>query len=69
LVSQDEVLVERFTRQVNESGNTGDWLYSSLSSLDDSLTLRAVPATLKLRDIYDRVFPPEQGLPASSELR
>jgi Uma2 family endonuclease len=54
LVSQDEVLVERYARQ-----QSGDWLYSSLSSLDDSLTLTAVPATLKLRDIYDRVFPPE----------
>jgi Uma2 family endonuclease len=52
LVSQDEILVERFARQPN-----GDWLYSSLTSRDDSLTLTSVPATLKLRDIYDRVFP------------
>jgi Uma2 family endonuclease len=55
LVSQDEVLVERFARQPS-----GDWLYSSLNSLDDSLTLLSVPATLKLRDIYDRVFPPAE---------
>jgi len=63
LVSQDEVLVERYARQPN-----GDWLYSSLSSLDDSLTLTAVPATLKLRDVYDRVFPPAEGAgsPAAS---
>lgn len=67
LVSQDEVLVERYLRQPSaESGGElrldggGDWLYSSLSSLDDSLTLTSVPATLKLRDVYDRVFPPEE---------
>jgi Uma2 family endonuclease len=53
LVSQDEVLVERFVRQ--DTG--GDWLYSSVNSLDDSLVLAAVPATLKLRDVYDGVFP------------
>jgi Uma2 family endonuclease len=53
LVSQDEVMVERFVRQ--HAG--GDWLYSAVSSLDDSLTLAAAPATLKLRDVYDGVFP------------
>jgi Uma2 family endonuclease len=63
LVSQDEILVERYARQAN-----GDWLYSSLNNLDDSLTLISVPAILNLRDIYDRVFPPaeEADLPASS---
>ncbi len=63
LVSQEEILVERYARQP-----PGDWLYSSLSSLDDALQLTSVPATLKLRDIYDRVFPPaeETGSPASS---
>jgi Uma2 family endonuclease len=63
LVSQDEVLVERYARQPN-----GDWMYSSLSSLDDSLKLTAVPAVLKLGDVYDRVFPAaeESGSPASS---
>jgi Uma2 family endonuclease len=53
LVSQDEVLVERFLRQ--DAG--GDWLYSSFTSLDDSLVLGSAPATLKLRDLYDGVFP------------
>ena len=74
LVSQDEILVERYARQPNaESGaglrlDGGDWLYSPLTSLDDSLTLTAVPATLQLRDVYDRVFPPaeEDGSPVSS---
>ena len=67
LVSQDEVLVERYAWQPNaESGGGlrldggGEWLYTSLDSLDDSLTLTAVPATLHLRDIYDRVFPPTE---------
>jgi Uma2 family endonuclease len=66
MVSQDEVLVERYARQPSaEPGGVprrdggANWLYSSLTSLDDSLTLTAVPATLKLRDIYDRVFPAE----------
>jgi Uma2 family endonuclease len=53
LVSQDEVLVERFVRQ--EAG--GDWLYSSANSLDDSVVLFAAPATLNLRDVYDGAFP------------
>jgi Uma2 family endonuclease len=73
LVSQDEVLVERYVRQPNaEAGgglrpDGGDWLYSSVSSLDDSLILTAGPAALKLRDVYDRVFPPaeETGAPES----
>jgi Uma2 family endonuclease len=53
LVSQDEVLVERFLRQ--DAGS--DWIYSAFTSLDESLSLAAVPATLKLRDVYDGVFP------------
>jgi Uma2 family endonuclease len=54
LVSQDEVLVERFLRQ--DAGS--DWIYSAATSLDDSLVLSAAPATLlKLRDVYDGVFP------------
>ena len=53
LISQDEILVERFLRQ--DTG--GDWLYSSFTNLDDSLVLAAAPATLKLRDVYDGVFP------------
>ena len=85
LVSQDELLVERFARQPNagpEGGlrhdgaesrgglrlngaesrgglrlNGADWLYSSLSSLDDSLKLHSVHVTLTLRDVYDRIFP------------
>jgi Uma2 family endonuclease len=53
LVSQDEVLVERFLRQ-----DAGDgWIYSTATSLDDSLTLSSAPVTLKLRDIYDGVLP------------
>jgi Uma2 family endonuclease len=73
LVYQDEILVERYARQPNESGgglrlDGGDWLYSSLNSLDDILTFTSVPATLRLRDIYDRVFPAaeEGGSPESS---
>lgn len=55
LISQEEVLVERYLRQTD-----GNWLYSSLHSLEDSLHLVAVPATLKLSDVYDRVFPAQQ---------
>jgi Uma2 family endonuclease len=58
LVSQDRVLVERFVRQPS-----GEWLYSSFNHLDDVLTLASAPATLKLRDIYKRVFPPQDEDP------
>jgi Uma2 family endonuclease len=52
LVSQETVLVERYLRQTN-----GEWLYSSLNTLEDSLHLVSAAATLKLSDIYERVFP------------
>jgi len=52
LVSQERVLVERFLRRTN-----GEWVYSSVHSLEDSLNLVAVPATLKLSEVYERVFP------------
>ena len=52
LVSQDKVLLERYVRQSN-----GEWLYSSVNSLEDSLQLSSVPARLKLSDVYQRVFP------------
>jgi Uma2 family endonuclease len=54
LVSQDRILVERFVRQAS-----GEWLYSSLNRLDDTLILASAPARLTLRDIYKRVFPSE----------
>lgn len=58
LVSQDEVLVERFQRRDVSS----EWIYSSASSLDDSITLVSAPATLKLSDVYDSIFPPTSGM-------
>ena len=57
LISQDEVLVERYVRQPN-----GEWALSSFDDLDASLTLSSIPATLKLRDIYEQVFPAGENL-------
>lgn len=54
LVSQDNVLVERYARKSN-----GDWSFSSLSRLEDSLKLSSIPAALKLASIYESVFPPQ----------
>ena len=49
LVAQDEVLVERFTRQGD------DWILSVFTSLDDTLRLVSVGCEVSLREIYDKV--------------
>lgn len=54
LVAQDSVYVERFRRATN-----GEWMYTSVNTLDGSLNLISVPASLKMSDIYERVVFPE----------
>jgi Uma2 family endonuclease len=55
LISQDKVLVERFTRQ-------GDsWLMSVFDSLDNTLSLASVGCEIPLREIYANVEFPGAG--------
>ena len=53
LVSQDQVLVERFTRQGDE------WLLTEFNSLDDTLRLASIGCEIPLREIYARISFPE----------
>ncbi|MBA3531147.1 MAG: Uma2 family endonuclease [Ardenticatenales bacterium] len=50
LIAQDDYKIEHYVRQPD-----GKWLLSDAQSLDDTVTLAAVPATLSLREVYDRV--------------
>jgi Uma2 family endonuclease len=49
LVAQDEVSVERFTRQGD------DWILSVFTRLEDSLRLVSIGCEVSLREIYDKV--------------
>jgi Uma2 family endonuclease len=49
LVSQDEILVEGYARQGNET-----WLYTKVTDLEGSLTLSSIQCELTLRDVYDK---------------
>jgi Uma2 family endonuclease len=49
LVSQDELLVEGYARQGNDT-----WLYTKVTGLEGSLTLPSVECELALRDVYDK---------------
>jgi len=51
LVSQHRILLERFAKQPD-----GSWQYTAHSDPDETITLSAVAASLKLSDIYDGVF-------------
>jgi Uma2 family endonuclease len=56
LVAQDEIRVERFTRQGD------DWVLSTFTSLDDTLRLASIDCDVSLREIYDKVeFSAEAG--------
>jgi hypothetical protein len=49
LVAQDEIRVERFTREGD------DWIQSVFMSLDDRLSLKSIDCEVSLREIYDKV--------------
>jgi Uma2 family endonuclease len=49
LVSQDEVLVEGYARQGNDT-----WLYTKVAGLQGRLTLPSIECELGLNDIYDK---------------
>jgi Uma2 family endonuclease len=50
LVSQDEILVEGYARQGNDT-----WLYTKVTGLDGKLILPSIESELALRDVYDKV--------------
>ena len=50
LVSQDEILVEGYARQGNDT-----WIYTKVTGLEGSLTLRSIECELALKDVYDKV--------------
>jgi len=50
LVAQDQILVERYSRQGNE------WRRNDLTALEQLLEMPAIGCTLLLDDIYERVF-------------
>jgi Uma2 family endonuclease len=49
LVSQDKILVERYTRQGD------DWLLTELNQLSDTLQLASIGCAVPLREIYAKV--------------
>jgi Uma2 family endonuclease len=52
IVAQDQVLVERYTRQGD------DWLLSELTRLDDTLRLASIDCEVAVGEIYAKVEPP-----------
>jgi Uma2 family endonuclease len=55
LVSQDKVLVERFTRQGDQ------WLLTEFRTMDETLRLDSIDCAVPLREIYARIELPGQG--------
>jgi Uma2 family endonuclease len=49
LVSQDEILIEGYARQGNDT-----WLYTKVTGLEGNLTLPSLNCELALKDIYDK---------------
>ena len=49
LVSQDEVIVEHYVRQSNDT-----WLYTKAIGLEATITLPSIACEVALRDIYDK---------------
>jgi len=49
LVSQDEILVEGYARQGNDT-----WLYTKVMGLEGNLTLPSIECELALKDVYDK---------------
>lgn len=49
IVQQDDILVERFVRQLGD-----DWLYKKAAGLDASVTFDSINCKVHLNDIYSR---------------
>jgi hypothetical protein len=59
LIAQDQVLVERYTRQGD------DWILTAFTKLEDTLRLASIGCEVSLREIYARVkFPEEKAADA-----
>jgi Uma2 family endonuclease len=48
-VAQDEILVEKYSRQSNDS-----WVYTKITDIEGILSLRSIGCEVALRDIYDK---------------
>lgn len=48
-VAQDEILVEKYARQSDDS-----WVYTKVSDIEDILSLQSIECNAELRDIYDK---------------
>jgi len=57
LVAQSTPLIDHFHRQPS-----GDWLLSSVSSLEGSLRLASINCALQLAEVYDRIVFPEEDI-------
>lgn len=63
LVSQTKPRIDHFHRRAG-----GEWLYSLVNNLEDSLRLDSIGCVLQLTDIYDRIiFPVEEFEDLSEE--
>jgi Uma2 family endonuclease len=63
LVSQTKPRIDHFHR-----GAGGEWLYSLVNNLEDSLHLDSIGCVLQFTDVYDRiVFPVEESEDPSEE--
>lgn len=63
LVSQTKPRIDHFHRRAG-----GEWLYSLVNNLEDSLRLDSIGCILQLTDVYDRiVFPVEESEDLSEE--
>ena len=48
-VAQDELLVEKYSRQSDDS-----WLYTKITEIEGVLSLQSIECKVALRDIYDK---------------
>jgi Uma2 family endonuclease len=55
LVSQDKVLIERYTRQGN------DWVLSEFNELSDTVQFHSIDCAISVRDIYAKVKFPDSS--------
>ncbi len=63
LVSQTKARIDHFHRRAG-----GEWVYSLVNSLEESLRLDSVGCVLQLADVYDRIiFPVEESEDAGEE--
>jgi hypothetical protein len=57
LVSQTKPRIDHFHRRAG-----GEWVYSLVNNLEESLRLNSVGCVLELTDVYDRIVFPRRGV-------